>query len=344
MLYGIDIASHQWDLDLSKVQHDFVIIKATGGPSYVNPYFNKHIEQALSLGKLVGAYHFALDGFANQGPQVEARNFVNKVKPYLGKIILALDWEAKAVKLGPAWAKAWLDEVYNLTGVHPILYVSHSLTADKGWAEVAKYTKLWMAQYKNYNPSKGYNPNPWGSKTAGQWGTNIFIRQYTSMMYLDGWRSHLDANLLYGTREEWLALAKVGATPAPEPTPEPTPEPAPSGKTYNELAREVLAGKWGNGGARVRNLTEAGYNASEVQRYVNAIYSGRTLPDKVAETSKPSEPSKPNKPAQSEVDYTALAREVWAGKWGNGAVRRRRLTEAGYDYDKVQAEVNRLYG
>ena len=236
MLYGIDIASHQWDLDLSKVQHDFVIIKATGGPSYVNPYFNKHIEQALSLGKLVGAYHFALDGFANRGPQVEARNFVNKVKPYLGKIILALDWEAKAVKLGPAWAKAWLDEVYNLTGVHPILYVSHSLTADKGWAEVAKYTKLWMAQYKNYNPSKGYNPNPWGSKTAGQWGTNIFIRQYTSMMYLDGWRSHLDANLLYGTREEWLALTKVGATPAPEPTPEPSPEPAPSGKTYNELA------------------------------------------------------------------------------------------------------------
>lgn len=106
----------------------------------------------------------------------------------------------------------------------------------------------------------------------------------------------------------------------------------------------MLAGKWGNGGARVRNLTEAGYNASEVQRYVNAIYSGRTLPDKVAETNKPSEPSKPSEPAQSEVDYTALAREVWAGKWGNGTVRRRRLTEAGYDYDKVQAEVNRLYG
>lgn len=342
MLYGIDIASHQWDLDLSKVQHDFVIIKATGGPNYVNPYFKKHVEQALSLGKLVGAYHFALDGFANNGPEVEARNFVDKVKPYLGKIILALDWEAKAVKLGPAWAKAWLDEVYCLTGVHPILYISHAHTSDKGWAEVAKYTKLWMAQYKDYNPSKGYNHNPWGSKTAGQWGTNIFIRQYTSMMYLDGWRSHLDADLLYGTKEEWLSLAKVNSVPV-EPV-QPEPEPTPSGKTYNELAREVNAGKWGNGAIRIKRLTEAGYNASEVQRYVNALLSGRPLPDKMAETTRSDEPSKPSEPAQPAVDYTALAREVWAGKWGNGTNRKRKLTEAGYDYDKVQAEVNRLYG
>ena len=342
MLYGIDIASHQWDLDLSKVQHDFVIIKATGGPSYVNPYFKKHVEQALSLGKLVGAYHFALDGFTNMGPEVEARNFVNKVKPYLGKIILALDWEAKAVKLGPSWAKAWLDEVYRLTGVHPILYISHAHTSDKGWAEVAKYTKLWMAQYKDYNPSQGYNPNPYGSKTAGQWGTNIFIRQYTSMMYLDGWRSHLDADLLYGTKEEWLNLAKINSVPVESVQPEP--EPTPSGKTCNELAREVNAGKWGNGATRTKRLTEAGYNASEVQRYVNALLSGRPLPDKVAETTKPSEPSKPSEPAQPTVDYTTLAREVWAGKWDNGATRKRKLTEAGYDYDKVQAEVNRLYG
>ena len=343
MLYGIDIAGHQWDMDISKVQCDFIIIKATGGSGFINSTFKKHVEQALSLGKLVGAYHFALDGYPNKGAKAEAQHFVNIVKPYLGKIILALDWEAKAVKLGPAWAKEWLDEVYRLTGIHPIIYMSHGLTNQSGWAEVAKYTKLWMAQYKDYVPQKGYNSNPWGSKTAGKWGTDIFIRQYTSSMYIDGWRSRLDANILYGTKEEWLALTKAGATPAPEPTPEPSPEPTPSGKTYNELAREVLAGKWGNGGARVRHLTEAGYNASEVQRYVNAMYGGHTLPDKVAETTKPSEPSKPSEPARPEVDYTALAREVWAGKWGNGAVRRRRLTEAGYDYNKVQAEVNRLY-
>ena len=40
---------------------------------------------------------------------------------------------------------------------------------------------------------------------------------------------------------------------------------------------------------------------------------------------------------------TQLAREVLNGKWGNGAERKRKLTEAGYDYEAVQKEVNRLY-
>lgn len=36
------------------------------------------------------------------------------------------------------------------------------------------------------------------------------------------------------------------------------------------------------------------------------------------------------------------AREVIAGKWGNGAERKRRLAEAGFDYRAVQARVNEL--
>lgn len=37
-----------------------------------------------------------------------------------------------------------------------------------------------------------------------------------------------------------------------------------------------------------------------------------------------------------------VAREVIAGKWGNGLERKRRLTEAGYDYAAVQSMVNKL--
>jgi N-acetylmuramoyl-L-alanine amidase len=37
-----------------------------------------------------------------------------------------------------------------------------------------------------------------------------------------------------------------------------------------------------------------------------------------------------------------VAREVIAGKWGNGADRKRRLTAAGYNYDEIQALVNQL--
>jgi len=39
---------------------------------------------------------------------------------------------------------------------------------------------------------------------------------------------------------------------------------------------------------------------------------------------------------------TEIAREVIAGKWSSGAARRMRLMAAGYNYDAVQTEVNRL--
>lgn len=39
-----------------------------------------------------------------------------------------------------------------------------------------------------------------------------------------------------------------------------------------------------------------------------------------------------------------LARQVIAGKWGNGAERKKKLTAAGYDYSTVQSKVNELMG
>lgn len=52
----------------------------------------------------------------------------------------------------------------------------------------------------------------------------------------------------------------------------PAPAPAPaSKKTVDELAKEVIQGKWGNGAERKSRLTQAGYNYSEVQARVNAL-------------------------------------------------------------------------
>lgn len=50
-----------------------------------------------------------------------------------------------------------------------------------------------------------------------------------------------------------------------------TAEPAPAKKSVAEVAKEVLAGKWGNGAERKRKLTEAGYNYAEVQAAVNEL-------------------------------------------------------------------------
>lgn len=37
-----------------------------------------------------------------------------------------------------------------------------------------------------------------------------------------------------------------------------------------------------------------------------------------------------------------IAKEIFQGKWGNNAERRKRLTEAGYDYDAIQTIVNAI--
>lgn len=55
--------------------------------------------------------------------------------------------------------------------------------------------------------------------------------------------------------------------------------------------------------------------------------------------TKPAAPSKPKLKATG-----VIAQEVIKGKWGNGAERKKRLTAAGYDYKKVQAEVNKRLG
>lgn len=60
----------------------------------------------------------------------------------------------------------------------------------------------------------------------------------------------------------------------------------------------------------------------------------------------PEEPTKPTTPVlPPETDkktIEALAKEVIAGKWGNGTERKERLTAAGYDYKEVQNKVNEL--
>lgn len=100
----------------------------------------------------------------------------------------------------------------------------------------------------------------------------------------------------------------------------PEPAPAPTKKSIDEIAREVIAGKWGNGSDRKNRLIKAGYNYDDVQARVNEILS----------------PS----PAKKSVDE--LAREVIRGEWGNGHDRKVRLTQAGYDYNAVQARVNEI--
>jgi len=59
-----------------------------------------------------------------------------------------------------------------------------------------------------------------------------------------------------------------------------------------------------------------------------------------AETTKPETPVLPTDMDKKKIE--TIAKEVIAGKWGNGTERKNRLTEAGYNYREVQDKVNEL--
>ena len=46
--------------------------------------------------------------------------------------------------------------------------------------------------------------------------------------------------------------------------------------------------------------------------------------------------------SSNKKSVTEVAKEVLNGKWGNGDARKKKLQAAGYDYNAVQKEVNRL--
>lgn len=302
---GIDISAWQGDknINLSKVPFDFCIVKATEGTSYKNRYFTSHCDAVLKKKKLLGAYHYANGGDV----QKEADYFLAYAKKYIGKAILVLDWEAKNNPLFGVkdlqWCLKWCSYVQKKTGIKPIIYVQKSAMDA---VKKAGYG-LWVAQYPDYNET-GYQEHPWNEGAY-----NCLIRQYTSVGKLSGYAGSLDLNKAYISTASWNKLAGKSKTKPTSTT---------AKKSVNTLAKEVLAGKWGNGTDRKNRLVKAGYDYNKVQIAVNKLVKASQM-------------------SQDKI-INAIAHEVIAGRWGNGQERIDRLKAAGYDPDKIQKRVNEL--
>lgn len=86
----------------------------------------------------------------------------------------------------------------------------------------------------------------------------------------------------YG-RPEWKQDAETIADNAPV-KPEPIQKPQNTAlKSEEEVAREIIAGKWGNGKERKIRLEKAGYNYESVQKIVNNILSANKPATKPSE-------------------------------------------------------------
>lgn len=306
-LFGIDISSWQSGIDLSVVPCDFVIIKATQGTGYVNPDYNRAVKQAEKQKKLIGLYHYASSG----GAVAEADFFLKTVKSYIKKAVLVLDWESGDnvnYEAGPKYAKQFLDRVYEKTGIRPLIYISKSVCRFYDWSKVAKYYKLWVAQYAN-NEAVGYIQKPWtDSYGYGPWKSPA-IFQYSSNGRLKGWNNGLDVNIAYLSKTEWQKLAGMNVKTEQKETKKKTNKKGqnnPKGTTLS-LVYAVMKGNMGVGKDRKKAL---GKRYGEVQKLINHV---------------------------DRASVSTLVRETKSGKYGVGEVRK---TVLGKRYQSVMDRIN----
>ena len=263
---GIDISNWQAGINLSNIAFDFLIARATEGIGCVDKYCDGYIQQAIKLGKPFGFYHFARP---TNDPIREADFFYNNCRGYFGKGIPILDWESGNTSK-VTWAKKWLDRVYQLSGVKPVIYMSESVVNANNWSAVAAADYgLWVAKYRDNNPDYNYNMSNAGRKPKVKWWKFYCMWQWTSTGRLNGYSGNLDCNVFYGDGTTWDKYAgKSGTTQPVKPT-------QPVKKSNEEIANEVINGAWGNGEDRKKRLTDAGYNYTVVQAIVNKKMAAR---------------------------------------------------------------------
>ena len=204
-MQGIDISAWQAGIDLSKVPCDFVIAKATQGTWYVSESCDAQVQQAISLGKPFGFYHYV----CGDGAASEADFFVDNCAGYLGKGIPCIDWEEDD---NSAWGdtdylKQLVQRVIDRTGVKPLIYAQASAFP---W-DVAKALDCgaWVAQYADNNAT-GYQDAPWNEDAY-----DCAIRQYSSHGSLPGYSKNLDLDKAYMDADGW---EKYVGTASAQPT------------------------------------------------------------------------------------------------------------------------------
>jgi GH25 family lysozyme M1 (1,4-beta-N-acetylmuramidase) len=177
---GVDVSHWQGTIDWAKVATSgirFAYLKASEGTTYVDPTFAVNRAGARANGVRVGAYHFARPDDAPGDARREARFFVQTAEPKPGNLLPVLDIE-RTGGLDQAgvtrWARRWVAEVRELTGVTPMVY-----TSPYGWLERTGDTRrlardgapLWVAHWGVSSPTlpaNGWAGNGW---VVWQWSS-----------------------------------------------------------------------------------------------------------------------------------------------------------------------------
>jgi len=242
---GIDISYYQGNIDFVKVKNQikFAIIRIGLGDNVASQDDVKYKEYINGCVKNGIPYAFYLISYAKRLTGSES----------VDSEIAHMDRIAKQYK---PFAIFYDLEIYEKLGKQTLTAFACRFCdyfKNKGY-KTGVYANLnWYRNYLDYNTLKNKGYIIWlAHYGVDKAGLPCDIWQYTDKGRIDGINGNVDMNYMYNNI--------INATPI-----------QPIKKSVDEIAREVINGKWGNGEDRKKRLTQAGYNYKEIQNRVNQI-------------------------------------------------------------------------
>lgn len=263
MKFGIDISSYQRGINLNLAKSEgveFVILRGgfTGwgtGVSYnKDTCFEEFYNSCNSLGLPVGVYWYSCANTRDKG--INEANFLyeNCLKGKRFQYPIYIDVEDSHYQQG------------NING---------TTEAIKGFCETLENKGYYVGIYANTNWFNNYiktNELTMYDKWVASWGTIKPNYPSGGMWQFGGEtnkiRSNKIANMIVDQDYSYINYPEIIKNKGLNGYSNKEDK-----KSINEIAKEVIEGKWGNGEDRKRNLTNAGYDYYTVQQEVNRILS-----------------------------------------------------------------------
>ena len=254
-ILGIDVSHHQGKIDWSKVakaDKKFAILKCQyeAQSHRIDDEFERNYKGCGDTGLARGVYiYIARASMAD--PEKDAECLLKHLNGRKLEYGIWLDLEDKTVDVkGKAYIRELVYKYANIfmeTGYYVGIYCNRDWYNRLIHTDLKKDFDFWIARYPSkdtgvYNPTSSLKPS---TSVAVAW-------QYSSKGRVNGINTAVDLDVDYDGVVSLIAQS-------------------PTKKSVDEIAMEVLDGKWGSGQTRKKMLTLAGYDYSKVQSKVNLL-------------------------------------------------------------------------
>lgn len=247
MKVGMDVSTWQRTIDYSKAKHAIqFVIPRTGFALTTDNTYRTNVKNALANGVAVPAvYHFSY-ALSAQDAIAEANYAISEVETAgLPKsTIIFYDFEYDSVNYAKKKGIKIGPEQVNAFTI--------------AFCEECKRRGYPTGIYLNLDYLKNWYYHStvskyiiWLADWTGGPDAPCYIQQYTSSGTVPGVNGNVDMNYIFDDADVY--------------------------KSIEDIAMEVIAGKWGNGADRKIKIENAGYNYEDVQKTVNCILNGNAV-------------------------------------------------------------------